>query len=222
MELRFLTARSTRDLDFTLRSGGTEFALDQLQEAGALDVGDFFLFRVGEATMDLDAAPSGGGRYPVETLLDGRTFVKFHVDVGIGDVVMDPLETLVTRDWLAFAQIAAPVVSMIAREQQFSEKIHAYTLPRSNPNSRVRDLIDLYLLVSSNSLDLSRTGEALRRTFERRATHAIPSILTPPPTDWERPFQALAEACSIEIAYQDAFDVVRRFWTTQPLRANSG
>ena len=28
--------------------------------------------------MDLDAAPYGGARYPVESRLDGRAFVKFH------------------------------------------------------------------------------------------------------------------------------------------------
>lgn len=183
MELRFATARSTRDLDFALRTGDTESALHQLQRSGILDIGDLFSFRVGEAMMDLDAAPYGGARYPVDALLDGRVFVKFHVDVGIGDVILDPLETMATRDWLAFAQIPAPSVAMIAREQQFAEKIHAYTLPRSNPNSRVRDLVDLYLLIESDSLDLSRATEALRRTFERRVTHEIPVTLTPPPPD---------------------------------------
>jgi hypothetical protein len=136
MELRFVTARSTRDLDFTLRGGSTESALDHLQRAGALEIGDFFSFRVGEAMMDLSAAPYGGARYPVESRLDGRTLVRFHIDVGIGDAILEPIEIMTTRDWLAFAEIASPSVMMIAREQQFAEKIHAYTLPRSSPNSR--------------------------------------------------------------------------------------
>ncbi len=87
MELRFVTARSTRDLDFALRAGNTESALDHLQRAGAREIGDFFAFRIGEAMKDLDAAPYGGARYPVESRLDGRTFVKFHVNVGIGDLI---------------------------------------------------------------------------------------------------------------------------------------
>lgn len=136
MELRFVTARSTRDLDFTLRGGSAESALDHLQRAGALEIGDFFSFRVGEAMMDLSAAPYGGARYPVESRLDGRTLVRFHIDVGIGDAILEPIEIMTTRDWLAFAEIASPSVMMIAREQQFAEKIHAYTLPRSSPNSR--------------------------------------------------------------------------------------
>jgi hypothetical protein len=212
MELRFVTARSTRDLDFTLRAGDTGFALDHLQREGARDISDFFSFRVGEAMMDLDGAPYGGARYPVESRLDGRTFVKFHVDVGIGDVILEPFETLVTRDWLAFAEIPSASVTMISREQQFAEKIHAYTLPRSTPNSRVRDLVDLHLLIASDSLDLSQCNEALRRTFVRRNTHELPKDLVPPPADWDRPFQIFAEECHIDIRCHEAFDRLLRFW----------
>ena len=212
MELRFVTARSTRDLDFTLRAGDTDSALDHLQRAGSLDVEDFFSFRVGEAMMDLDAAPYGGARYPVESRLDGRTFVKFHVDVGIGDVIVEPVETMVTRDWLDFAEISSPSVPLISREQQFAEKIHAYTVPRAKPNSRVRDLVDLYLLITKGSLEAARCKESLHRTFERRGTHEIPTDLIPPPADWARPFQVLVEECQIPIRCREAFDVVARFW----------
>ncbi|MBM3736942.1 MAG: nucleotidyl transferase AbiEii/AbiGii toxin family protein [Acidobacteria bacterium] len=213
MELRFDTARSTRDLDFTLRAGNSDTALPLLQRAAALDAGDFFTFRVGEAMADLDAAPYGGARYPGEARLDGRTFVRFHIDAGIGDVILQPIETTTTRDWFAFAGIAPPTVPMIAREQQFAEKVHAYSVPRSNPNSRVRDLIDLHLLVGSGSLDPARCREALRQTFGRRATHELPRDLVPPPPGWDLPFQALAEGCELEIDCQTAFDFVRRFWT---------
>ncbi|MBL8292629.1 MAG: nucleotidyl transferase AbiEii/AbiGii toxin family protein [Bryobacterales bacterium] len=126
MELRFDAARSTRDLDFTLRQGNDDSALLLLQYAATTDIEDFFTFRVGEAMADLDAAPYGGARHPVEARLDGRAFVRFHVDVGIGDVIVEPIETMAARDWLAFAEIAPPSVPMIAREQQFAEKIHAY------------------------------------------------------------------------------------------------
>jgi hypothetical protein len=125
MELRFQTARTTKDLDFTVRvapAGRDDILLKQIQDAGALDLGDFFSFRIGEAMMDLDGAPYGGARYPVESLMGGRTFVKFHLDVGIGDVVLDPLEQAHMRDWLGFAGILPPAVPMIQREQQFVEK----------------------------------------------------------------------------------------------------
>ena len=46
------------------------------------------------------------------------------MEVGIGDVIREPVETMFTRDWLDFAEIASPYVQMISREQQFAEKIH--------------------------------------------------------------------------------------------------
>jgi Nucleotidyl transferase AbiEii toxin, Type IV TA system len=101
---------------------------------------------------------------------------------------------------------------MIAREQQFAEKIHAYTVPRPSLNSRVRDLVDLHLLIASDSLDISLCGDALRRTFERRNTHELPKELVPPPADWDRPFRVLAEECRIDIGYREAFDTLLSFW----------
>jgi hypothetical protein len=63
MESRFQTARSTKDLDFTVRTapaGVGDTILAFLQDVGAVDAGDYFSFRVSEATMDLDGAPSEG------------------------------------------------------------------------------------------------------------------------------------------------------------------
>src|ERR1035437_717024 len=63
-------------------------------------LGDWFEFVIGPPVMDLTAAPYGGARYPVEARMDERIFARFHLDAGIGDVVMQPLETIVCRDWL--------------------------------------------------------------------------------------------------------------------------
>jgi hypothetical protein len=110
---------------------------------------------------------------------------------------MQPLEMIECRDWLGFAGIERPRVWMIAREQQFAEKIHAYTLPRNAPNSRVKDLVDMALLIGSGGLDKERILDALRLTFERRGTHDLPAGLVPPPADWQIPFQSLAEECGL-------------------------
>jgi hypothetical protein len=161
--------------------------------------------------MDLTAAPYGGARYPVEARMDERIFARFHLDVGIGDVVMQPLETIVCRDWLGFAGIDAPRVRMIAREQQFAEKIHAYTLPRNAANSRVKDLVDLVLLIGSGGLDKLRILDALCLTFERRGTHDLPAILVAPPSDWQVAFRAMAEECGIPTDVAAVFAGVQEY-----------
>ncbi len=86
-----------------------------LQSAADAPLGDWFEFVVGPPVMDLTAAPYGGARYPVEARMDERIFARFHLDAGIGDVVMRPLETIVCRDWLGFAGIESSRVLMIAR-----------------------------------------------------------------------------------------------------------
>ena len=217
MELRFQIARATKDLDFTVRAvSGVpgDVLLEYLQEAGRRDLSDFFSFRVGEAMTELDGAPYGGSRYPVDAQMAQRTFAKFHMDVGIGDVVLDPLERVETRDWLGFAGITPVSVPMIQREQQFAEKLHAYTLPRSGANSRVRDLVDMVLLIQPGTLDTSRCVEALRRTFEHRGTHDLPAALEPPPATWETPFQRLAEECRLDPSAGKAFAELSGFYTT--------
>lgn len=92
-----------------------------------------------------------------------------------------------------------------------AEKVHAYTLPRSSPNSRVKDLIDLALLVGENQLDRRKTFNALRLTFERRNMHALPTTLDAPPEDWQTPFEGLAEECGLQTNIARVFDSVREF-----------
>ena len=218
LELRFKSARSTVDIDLTVQrvettaaSGDTNQVIRaMLQSAADISLGDWFEFTVGPASMDLTAAPYGGARYPVEARMDERTFARFHLDAGVGDVVMRPLETIVCRDWLGFAGIESSRVLMIAREQQFAEKIHAYTLPRNAANSRVKDLVDMALLIGSGDLDKRRILEALRLTFERRKTHDLASLV-PPPADWQIPFQALAEECGLPTDVTAAFARAQEF-----------
>ena len=220
LELRFKAARSTVDIDLTLdravaatsAGGDTNHVLREMLQSGAdIPLGDWFEYAIGQPVLDLTAAPYGGGRYPVEARVDERTFARFHLDAGIGDVVMQPLETVVCRDWLGFAGIESSRVRMIAREQHFAEKIHAYTLPRNTANSRVKDLVDLALLIGSGGLDRQRILAALRLTFERRGTHDLPTGLVPPSADWQIPFHALAEECGLPTDVAAVFAGVQEF-----------
>jgi hypothetical protein len=219
LELRFKSARSTIDIDLTLqRVAGTVEGSDQvrairemLQATADVSFDDWFEYMIGPPVMDLTAAPYGGARYSVETRMDGRIFARFHLDAGVGDVVIQPLETAKCHDWLGFAGIETPRVWMISREQQFAEKIHAYTLPRSSPNSRVKDLADLALLIADDQLDRRRVFDALHLTFDRRGTHALPTSLSVPPLEWQTPFRALAEECGLQTDIAAVFDKVREF-----------
>jgi hypothetical protein len=197
MELRINAARTTKDIDLTMRSflspGEKKddkrnlAVLEKLQEAAAFRSDDFFVFAIGEPSSDLAAAPYGGARFPVEARLDGRVFVGFHLDVGIGDAVMEPLEVIEGRDWLGFAGIANP---------------------SGAANTRVRDLVDMVLLIQSGTLDKAQVGEAIRLTFDRRGTHTLPKTLPKPPSGWKKPYEALAKECGLSGTVEGAFAIL--------------
>ncbi len=221
MELRIRSARTTKDIDLTLHDGTRlpknpkerrEEVRMMLQEAAAADLHDYFEFLVGEAREELDGAPEGGSRYPVEARMDGREFARFHVDIGIGDEVLEPLDVVEGRDWLAFGGIEAPSFPVISAEQQFAEKLHAYSLPRGERgNTRTKDLIDMVLLIRQEKLDISRVKLAVGATFARRATHEVAEKLEPPPEEWAPVFAALARECSLDVSLSDGFEMVRGF-----------
>jgi hypothetical protein len=103
MELRLRSARTTKDIDLSLPVGSSDAlkanVLSHLQSRAAIDLGDFFVFTVGQSLSALDAAPEGGSRYPVIASLAGRRFTQFHLDVGIGDASIQPTEILEVLAW---------------------------------------------------------------------------------------------------------------------------
>jgi hypothetical protein len=185
---------------------------EMLEKAASLPLGDWFVYRIGRAVKDLEAAPYGGARYPVEARMDARIFARFHFDVGIGDTVLKPLETVIGRGWLQFAGIAAPLLRTIPREQQFADKLRVYTLPRRTPNSRVKDLIDLLLLMQSGKLEKKRIAEAVQVTFDHRRSRALPPVLPAPPVRWRNQFRELATECRIAEDMEEAFAKVEGFF----------
>jgi predicted nucleotidyltransferase component of viral defense system len=224
MELRTHTARTTKDIDLTLHDG-TKLSKDpnerreqvrgMLQEATANRFDDFFEFLVGEPREDLDGAPGGGSRYPVVGRMDGRDFARFHVDVGIGDEAIEPLDVVTGEDWLGFGGIQPPSLPIISAEQQFAEKLHAYTLPRGDrTNTRTKDLVDMVLLLKNEDLDKEKLLAAIRATFQKRGTHELAKELDPPPKEWEPVFGELAAECHLPMKMAEGYEVVRDFRRT--------
>jgi len=141
-------------------------------------------------------------------------WMKFYLDVSTGDVLSEPYEALSGRDWLGFAGIASAKFPAVSLEEQFAEKLHAYTLPRAGrENTRVKDLVDLVLLIERTRLDAARLPRAIRETFKRRKTHDIPSALIAPPASWFGPFSEMAAECGLDLDMEKHFGVVAQFFS---------
>ncbi len=222
MELRLQSSRTTRDVDLAvseerlLTSGHEQVAKavhTRLMESLAEDLGDFFSFKLKEKYTKLFAPPSGGVRLYVDAILDNKLFSRFHIDVGVGDAEIMPLENLTSRNLLAFAGIDCPPFPSIPREQHFAEKVHAYTtLYNGQMSSRVKDLIDMVLLIQGGKMDKVKLAKVLPQTFSVHKKHALPQKLPTPPAKWATKFATLAAECHLELSLEDAFDLVSRYY----------
>lgn len=101
-------ARTTKDIDLLMLVRVDEI-YPRLREAGALDLADRVSFEVANAIQST-TDDFGGTRYQLQSFLDGRTFESFHLDVGIGDSLVDPVEYLQTTNLLEFAGFSPTVV----------------------------------------------------------------------------------------------------------------
>lgn len=221
MELRYHPrARTTKDIDLSVKTIAAALSerllhvREELQTAADCDQGDYFVFQIGEPSSELQGAPDGGARFPVNALLAGRSFAKFHLDVGFGDPVLTDPEELIGQDYLGFAGILPARAAAIPKSQQFAEKFHAYTRPWTDrPNTRVKDLIDLVLFVTVDPPSIEEVRTAIQRTFAIRGTHDVPTSLSAPPEEWRAVYDGMAKEAQLLPAEMEAgFNLLTQFW----------
>ena len=190
-------ARTTQDVDLLL-VGPQQAVHESLVQAALLGLGDWFRFLVQRPATNPVAAP-GGTRFAVQALVDARAFESFHVDVWWGDPVVEAPEVLISPSLLEFADIPPAEILCYPLSQHLAEKVHAYTRPRdAASNTRVKDLLDIWLIAGAEAFDAARLCKALLATFEARNTHPLPLQLPNPPYAWASPFRALARSLGLE------------------------
>jgi hypothetical protein len=196
VELRIERARTTADVDLRVMGSPDDIA-QRLREAANLDLADFMVFTIQpddrHPAIQNDGMQYEGLRFRAECALAGRLYGRpFGVDVAFGDPVLGESDLIIAEDVLAFAGISPPQLRVYPVESHLAEKLHAYTMPRSRPNSRVKDLPDIALIATAGPVEADRLHSAIERTFTFRATHPVPECLPAPPSAWEEPYAAIA------------------------------
>jgi hypothetical protein len=202
-------ARTTKDVDLLLRQAATS-AYDMLTAAATEDLGDWFEFLVGvPAALPAETAV----RMTVESRLDGRRFESFHVDVGVGDPVVEAPDSRVVTGLLAFAGIAQTMMPCYPVSQHAAEKLHAFARPRDKgENSRVKDLVDVVLLAEHSNPRATDLRAAIDATFIARRTSLVPERLPDPPAFWAAEYRRVAQELDLGPADLAAgVDLARRF-----------
>lgn len=221
MELRLKGSRVTKDIDLVIKEKWVRFHNDNNQNLRQVlqdaviqkNSFDFFVFLIGAPKLNLEAPPYGGYRYPVMAQLDSRLFVQFPIDVVTTSLILDPVEYLEGKNWLEFAGIKNGLFPSLSKEQQFAEKLHAYTFPREeSEKSRVKDLVDLILLIQLETFEKEKTKKTIQKIFKYRDTHPVPEKLDPPPVNWEPKFKKLAKECNIQKDMPESFELLFDFF----------
>lgn len=213
-----LRARATKDLDLVLRStpsDGTTLR-EVLIETLAADVDrDRFVFTVGQPIdLDTDTAGNPGWRFSVDGALAGKTFTVVRVDVVLRPAELAATDRISLPGMLEFAGIRPRTIESADRSQHFAEKLHALTRDYgSRPKTRVKDLVDLILLIHDGLSPDQDLLAVVRHVYTVRATHPVPTSIPDPPPAWRNEYPALAaEATLGERDLPAALDTVRAFW----------
>jgi hypothetical protein len=167
-------ARATRDLDL-LHNPDVDALGNELADAESMDLGDFFQFSI-QRTDKLDSLTDGSAiRYHVLADLDSRQFERFIVDVGFDQPGPFRPESMHREGFLVFAGVASPPFPTLPIEVHLAEKVHAYARIYSGGNSsRVKDLIDMVLIGTTQSLSANSCRLALEHIhIARRACGSI-------------------------------------------------
>lgn len=216
VELQLERARTTKDVDLRVM-GSPDVILDTLRAALNRDLGDFMVFVVSpddrRPEIQNDGMQYDGLRFRSECSVAGKVYGRpFGVDVAFGEPILGEPETIVAQDVLGFAGITPPTLRVYPIETHIAEKLHAYTMPRGRPNSRVKDLPDLALLATARALYAPRLRAAIGQTFSFRGTHDVPDRLPEPPETWEAPYASMARVDQLRwAALSDVFEAARSF-----------
>jgi hypothetical protein len=206
-------ARATRDLDLVRRGqaiGGSDLREILVDLLAADKEEDRFLFEV-RPPQALDV----GFRFSVTANMAGKVFASVRLDVAVLAEELVSTEKLQVLGALsAFDRLSPPEVEVATPAQHFAEKLHALTRDHGDRlNTRIRDLVDLMLLIE---LELVRAPEVLplvRHVFESRGTHPVPGELPDPPTGWARDYAEQAAPTSLHArTVEDAMVRLRSFW----------
>ncbi|TYK49183.1 nucleotidyl transferase AbiEii/AbiGii toxin family protein [Actinomadura decatromicini] len=212
-------ARATKDLDLALPDGPTydgEALREELIETLALDVdGDGFAYSVKPPTsLEPDAAGRPGWRFSVDSRLAGKSFAAIRLDVVLRGDELAATEHIALPGVLDFADVPPRTIESVDRRQHFAEKLHALTRDYgSRPNTRVKDLVDMVLLIEDGLAADKLLLDVVNHVFAVRATHPVPTAIPDPPFGWAKDYPMLAE--DLTLADPDlttALDLLRKFW----------
>jgi hypothetical protein len=176
---------------------------------------DYFIFTVGAPERLRD---DGGGfptwRAKVGAQLADKPFGRVQLDVSPRAHELHATDRLAIPNSLAFAGVPAVEVEAVDIHRHAAEKFHGMLRDfGERENSRVRDLVDLIILLEHGLLVPERTAAAIRTVWLERNSTEPPDDLLPLPESWPDRYQRLAASHDLDIPpYPAAVAHVTQLW----------
>lgn len=212
-------ARLTKDIDLGLRGDveGAQELQGRLIEAFVADPdGDRFMLSAGTP---VQLGADGGGhltwRVKVTASLAGKFFGGTQLDVSPRAHELAATDHVILPNSLDFAGIPAPVFEIIDVHRHAAEKFHAMDRDFGDrENSRVRDLVDLVILIEHDLLKPEALASEIRQVWAERDGIAPPLALSPLPESWPDRYQRSAADNDLDTqSYLEAVALVGRLWS---------
>jgi len=189
-------ARFTQDVDLRLEAP-LEDAPEILARAASTDLADLFSFEFAAPPQSLIGPPGGGLRFPIRALLAGTEFVRFGADVNSMDAVIGKLERHPSVPFVVRLGCPTSWFPVYPIAQQFAEKLHAFTRPRDQENTRVKDLADMIWYIERYRFRSDALIDSAVATFARRSEPPWPPDVPDVPDAWGRPYSAMRREMGI-------------------------
>jgi len=190
-------ARLTKDIDLWLRTKIEDADEVQEQVVATLGVdrdGDGFEFTTSPPqVLGADGAGLVSWRIKVASSLAGKPFGGIQLDISPRTHELLATERLTLPNLLDFAGIPATEVEVVDVNRHAAEKLHAMLRDfGERENTRVRDLVDLVLLVEHELLTVAIVTTSVRQVWAERDGIDPPVDLPALPESWPSRYERLA------------------------------
>jgi Nucleotidyl transferase AbiEii toxin, Type IV TA system len=212
-------ARLTKDVDLGLRTPvEDEVELhERLIDALSADPdADGFVFTVSPPTpLGQETGELFTWRSAVAARLAGRPFGGIQLDISPRAHELDQTEHVQLPNSLDFAGITTPIVEIVDVNRHAAEKFHGMLRDYGDrENSRVRDLVDLVILIEQEELDTATLAARAVDVWRERDNSAPPAALPTLPESWPPRYERLATDADLDTqSFAAAAKLVNRLWT---------
>jgi hypothetical protein len=211
-------ARLTKDIDVGLRDVVADAAdlHERLIDALAVDpFDDQFVLEVGQPTaLREDGSGHLTWRVSIAASLAGKPFGGIKLDVSPRAHELQATDRLPMPNSMDFAGIPTTEVEIVDVHRHAAEKFHALTRDFGDrENTRVRDLVDLVILIEHSLLRPDAFAEAAREVWAERDGTGPPRQLPPLPVSWLTRYAQLVETHGVDAkTFPQAAALVQGLW----------